>query len=288
MADTLAQLDRFLDADECVLVEVSKVAGSTPREKGAWILVGKNQILGTIGGGQLEYVAIDTARQMLRSDTSERDLDVPLGPEIGQCCGGRVQLTLGLVTPKMSQDLKSRVETEIQGRPHVYIMGAGHVGRALAHALSLLPFKTIVVDTRQDALVGLPQNVETRFCVLPESEVRNAPAASVFVVLTHDHAMDFMITGEALMRGDAAYVGMIGSKTKRAVFLSYMRDQGATKTQILPLICPMGGENSSDKRPEIIAALVAAEILVHTRQSQKTQSQLSGRDAHILEGIDAK
>lgn len=288
MAVTAAQLDNFLDASECVLVEIVKADGSTPREKGAWILVGTDQILGTIGGGQLEYVAIDTARQMLRSGTPERDLDVPLGPEIGQCCGGRVQLTLCLMTPKLSQALKNRIDLEIQNCPHIYIMGAGHVGQALAHALSLLPFKTIVVDTRHEALVELPKNVEARLTVLPEAEVRAAPPASAFVVLTHDHAMDFMITGEALMRGDASYVGMIGSKTKRAVFLSYMKEQGATKAHILPLICPMGGENSSDKRPEVIAALVAAEILVHTGQSQKFRSQSYEGDAHILEGIYAK
>ncbi|HHB82853.1 MAG TPA: xanthine dehydrogenase accessory protein XdhC [Devosia sp.] len=280
-----------------VLVECTKAAGSTPREQGAWMLVGVGELLGTIGGGQLEFIAIDNARQMLRKGEAQRDIDVPLGPEIGQCCGGKVSLCLRFVTGEITDEIKRRVEREQSQFPHIFIMGAGHVGRALARALTLLPLKTIIVDTRADALLDLPESTEIRHSALPESIVRQAPAQSAFVVLTHDHALDFMITREALLRRDASYVGMIGSKTKRAAFISWMNKQGRMNKQVEndekqaclgDLHCPIGVEKVADKRPEVIAALVAAEILVHTHgtstQLTRTQTSQQSENVRIREG----
>ena len=257
-------LQEFLERGPCVLVEISVAKGSCPREKGAWMLISAQRFVGTIGGGQLEYIAIDTARQMLRSGDKSRNLDVPLGPEIGQCCGGRVGLCLTLVDRKTSRNLRDRMAQDVRMLPHCYIMGAGHVGRALALAMAPLPFKTIIVDTREAELKNLPKGVEKCLVAMPESVVRQAPAKSIFVILTHDHALDFMIALEALNRGDASYVGMIGSKTKRSRFRSWAREQGMQTNELDGLVCPIGGDKSSDKRPEVIAALVAGEILVHT------------------------
>lgn len=273
MSIQLSTLQEHLTRPQ-ILVDCVKTAGSTPREKGAWMLVGADDLLGTIGGGQLEFIAIENARQMLRKDEVVREINVPLGPDIGQCCGGRVSLCLQFVTGEIAKELKGRLELEQSQFPHVYIMGAGHVGRALAHALALLPLTTIIVDTRADTLLDLPHNIDTRLSALPESIVREAPANSAFVVLTHDHAQDFMITREALLRRDTSYVGMIGSKTKRAVFASWVNKQDwmnkqengqDAKVLMNGLNCPIGVKKIADKRPEVIAALVAAEILVHTR-----------------------
>ena len=89
-----------------------------------------------------------------------------------------------------------------------------------------------------------------------------APAGSAFVVLTHDHALDFLIVAEALRRTDAAYVGMIGSATKKATFKSwYLKTAGGGEDAFARLVCPIGGDAVRDKRPEVIAALAAAEIL---------------------------
>ena len=117
-------------------------------------------------------------------------------------------------------------EAEDAQRPHVYIFGGGHVGHALAAAFALLPVRAVVVETRADALDGMPAGVETRLTPVPEEMVREAPAGSAFVVLTHDHALDFLIVAEALKRDDAAYVGMIGSKTKKATFRSWYPEDG--------------------------------------------------------------
>ncbi len=242
-----------------MLVEVAGAQGSTPRETDAWMLVSIADAAGTIGGGQLEYMAIDHARQLLRRGTAAARLVIPLGPEIGQCCGGRVTLALTALDGGLVATLRRRLAAEHAARPQVLIFGAGHVGRALAAALSLVPVRAVLIDQRE-AELALAGGVETRLVALPEAEVAAAPPASAFVVLTHDPALDFMIVDAALVRGDAAYVGMIGSASKRARFLSWRRQMAARGGA--GLTCPIGGP-SGDKRPEVIAALTAAEILTH-------------------------
>lgn len=245
-----------------VLVRIASVEGSTPRDTDAFMLVSEKDMRGTIGGGQLEFIAIDTARQVLRSGMLEKDLDIPLGPEIGQCCGGRVGLALELVTDKVAADLTAEATELEAAHPFVFVFGAGHVGRALAAALAPLPFQTQLIDTRPDVFGGLPEQVATKVSVLPEAEVRAAPSGSSFVVLTHDHALDFMITREILVRDDARFVGLIGSKTKRAQFRSWFRREGGDARLLQHLTCPIGAAGLGDKKPEIIAALVCAEVIV--------------------------
>jgi len=259
----LPKLAAFLAAyPRVALVEVREALGSTPREVGAWMLVSPNAIFGTIGGGQLEFMAIDRAREMIERSTATDILDVPLGPEIGQCCGGRVKIDIALVDEALRDAIPKRIEWEDAARPHVYLFGGGHVGHALSAALSLLPLAVTVVETRAEALEGMPEAVETRLTPVPEEAVRNAPVGSAFVVLTHDHALDFLIVAEALGRGDAAYVGMIGSKTKRATFRNwYFREAGGDEACFARLVSPIGGDAVRDKRPEVIAALAAAEIM---------------------------
>jgi xanthine dehydrogenase accessory factor len=257
------------------LVEVAATKGSTPREAGAFMLVSASAIFGTIGGGQLEYMAIDKARQMLRPLSPHKDkearievdevcatLDVPLGPEIGQCCGGRVEVSIRLVDAIIEEKLIAGVEAEEAHLPHVYMFGGGHVGQALAASLALLPIRVVVVETRSEALEGMPETVETRLTPMPEAVVREAPAGSAFAILTHDHALDFLIVAEALKRDDTAYVGMIGSKTKKATFRSwFLKSADGGEAQFGRLVSPIGGNAVKDKRPPVIAALAAAEIM---------------------------
>lgn len=224
---------------------------------------------GTIGGGALEYMVIDRARQVLRSGEAGDALDIPLGPEIGQCCGGRVDVALRRLTPEHGVALVARLEAEEADRPYVHVFGAGHVGRALARALAALPLKVHVVDTRREELDGLPEGVEAVAAAMPEAVVRSAPMGSSYAILTHDHALDFLIAAEALARRDAPYVGMVGSKTKRARFASWYRSEGYDEAALERLVLPIGGrafpDGIGDKRPEVIAALAAAEIMVAAR-----------------------
>jgi xanthine dehydrogenase accessory factor len=271
MTSTVQELKDFLaSADPVALVEVAGTKGSTPRETGAFMLVSPGSIHGTIGGGQLEYMAIDKARQMLRSQAAERidahevcaTLDIPLGPEIGQCCGGRVEVSIRPVDAALADGLIAAAERQEERLPHIYIFGGGHVGKALAAAVALLPVRAIVVETRAEELEGMPSGVEKLLTPMPEAAVREAPAGSAFAVLTHDHALDFLIVAEALKREDAAYVGMIGSKTKRATFKSwFLKTAGGTEKEFARLVSPIGGDAVKDKRPAVIAALAAAEMM---------------------------
>ena len=263
MSASTRRLAAFLDASPIVvLVEVTEAKGSTPREKGAWMLVSADAIFGTIGGGQLEYIAIDKAWQMLGGNGEGGALDVPLGPEIGQCCGGRVGLGVRVLGKAERAALLRRAAEEDAARPHVLLFGGGHVGHALASALVLLPLNVTVVETRADALDGLPEGVGALLTPVPEEAVRGAPAGSAFLVLTHDHALDFLIVAEAVKREDAAYVGMIGSKTKKATFKSwYLKEAAGNEDAFSRLVCPIGGADVKDKRPAVIAALAAAEVM---------------------------
>ncbi|KAB2732527.1 xanthine dehydrogenase accessory protein XdhC [Brucella intermedia] len=256
--DIRAFLNRRPDS---VLVEVTDVKGSAPRDAGAWMLVARDMIFRTIGGGQLEYMAIDHARKILAGGR-DTPMDVPLGPEIGQCCGGRVGLSFKRVNRGLTDELVGKVDAEIATRPHVYVFGAGHVGDALANALSFTPVRVVLVDTREAELMACDvPGVETCLSAMPEQVVRSAPPGSAFIVLTHDHALDFLIVTEALQRRDAVYVGMIGSKTKKATFKNWLKREMGSDNLFENLICPVGGAVVKDKRPEVIAALVAAEVL---------------------------
>lgn len=264
MAKIAEKLKSFLDAGHgTVLVEVARARGSTPRDAGAYMLVSPSATLGTIGGGQLEFMAIDKARQMLTTGQSdEATLDVPLGPEIGQCCGGRVEVLIRPVDDSLADDLVRDAQAEEASMPEVYLFGGGHVGLAMANALSRLPLRTTVVETRAEALEGMPEGVATVLTPVPEEMVRSAGAGAAFVVLTHDHALDFLIVAEALKRKDAAYVGMIGSKTKKATFRNwYLKEAGGNEADFARLVSPIGGDIVKDKRPAVIAALAAAEIM---------------------------
>lgn len=264
MASTVDDLKSFLaGAGRFALVSVAGTKGSTPRETGAWMLVSPASSYGTIGGGQLEYMAIDKARQVLgKSGDSSTMLDVPLGPEIGQCCGGRVEVAIRPGDAALAAALVGAAEREEMMLPHLYIFGGGHVGKALAASVALLPVHAVVVETRENELEGVAPGVEMLLTPVPEEAVRAAPAGSAFAVLTHDHALDFLIVAEALKRGDAAYVGMIGSKTKKATFRSwFLKTAGGTEAEFARLVCPIGGEAVKDKRPPVIAALAAAEMM---------------------------
>ena len=208
-----------------IRVRVISALGSTPRDAGAEMFVGPDSVEGTIGGGQMEYMAIDRARAMLASGEAEARMDIPLGPEIGQCCGGRVVLQLDRQGPTPEE------------RADVLVFGAGHVGRALALAAP---------------------GIRTRLTPLPEAEIRAARPGSAAVILTHDHALDFLLAAEALARHDLSYVGMIGSATKRAQFSRFARERGIDTG---PLVCPIGAGFTHDKRPAVIAAFTAAELI---------------------------
>ncbi len=222
---------------------------------------------GTIGGGRLEWDAAQTARAMLARTMPTRGASpieevIALGPALGQCCGGRVTLSYEPLTPALYHELGQAADKAAALRPAVFIYGAGHVGRALAQALAPLPIATTLLDSRAEEL---SQTQASGVTLLAQENLaawaETAPAHAAHVVMTHSHALDSLIAATVLERGDFAYLGLIGSATKRAAFFSAFRDMGFTDAQLARLTCPIGGFAVADKRPEVIAALTAAEIL---------------------------
>ncbi|MGR9171390.1 xanthine dehydrogenase accessory protein XdhC [Rhizobium sp. KDH_Rht_773_N] len=247
---------------EAILIEISGTQGSTPREAGTFMLVSAASVWGTIGGGHFEYIAIGNGRALLAGSGGTETMDIPLGPEIGQCCGGRTQLRFRRVTDTVRNEMERRQESEADSLPEVHVFGAGHVGRALAAALAPLPLSVTVIETRQDELANLPVPTKSRLVPMPEALVKDMPAGAALVILTHDHALDFLIAREALARTDLAYIGMIGSATKRATFANWLcREAGGERAWLDRLTLPIGGSAVKDKRPQVIAAMTAAEIL---------------------------
>ena len=236
-----------------VLVTILHVAGSTPREAGTKMVVSGDATHGTIGGGHLELAAIELARELLAAASAE---DVPatpqvrefqLGPSLGQCCGGVARLLF---------------ETLLPPSWHVAVFGAGHVGKALVKLLADLPCRVAWIDAREGEFPqALPPRVRRLVTDAPEDAVADLPAGSDVLVMTHSHQLDFQVVEAALRRGDLAYVGLIGSRTKRARFLSRLASHGRSEQEIARLTCPIGVPGVGGKHPAEIAIAVAAQLL---------------------------
>ncbi|MHA6691132.1 xanthine dehydrogenase accessory protein XdhC [Devosia sp. A449] len=285
MTSRSADLARFFAATpDAIVCELTSVRGSSPRAQGTFMLVGPTTLFGTIGGGALEYMVIEHARRLIISGRATEVMDVPLGPEIGQCCGGRVDVSLHYVDAERREMLAEQVIAEDSALPHVFVFGAGHVGRALARMLAQLPVQLDVIDTRREELALLPPEIAGHAVAMPEAVVRSAPVGSSYVIVTHDHALDFLIAQEALARTDSPYVGMVGSRTKRARFASWFKTEGGDAKALSRLILPIGQQGLGDKRPEVIAVLAAAEIMVHIghREADSVRARASNQLGTVI------
>jgi xanthine dehydrogenase accessory protein XdhC len=233
----------LLDAGEpAILVVVARAAGSTPREGGARMLATGRDLLGTVGGGRLEWEAVARARAMLDSGEDEATLELPLGPAVGQCCGGHVTLALRRADAGLLARLEKQEAEGAATLPPVLLFGAGHVGKALAAALAPLPLRVRWMDGRADQFPArTPEGVEVVVTERTVAEVEAAPAGAAFLVLTHSHALDFALCEAVLRRGDFAYLGLIGSATKRARFERGFRELGLPDATVARLTCPIGG-----------------------------------------------
>jgi xanthine dehydrogenase accessory factor len=274
MTDLAPALRAMLQRGEpAALVTVANARGSTPREPGARMLVGLDTAIGTIGGGRLEWDAIARARALALNPAqpAETTVDVPLGPAIGQCCGGHVTLRLERADAAVLARIEAEERAASASLPRVLLFGAGHVGKAIATALAPLPFDVQWIDERPEEFP--PQmsgaNVHRIITSAPLDMVAEAPLGSCYLILTHLHALDFQITEAVLRRGDFAYAGLIGSATKRRRFELTFTAHGGDPRELARLTCPIGSALQRDKRPAVIAALVAAELLITVAKASK-------------------
>ena len=264
--------DWLASGEAAVLVEVTDALGSVPREAGTRMLVSASACAGTVGGGHLELKAIERARRMLAvSGFAPQSAHYPLGPALGQCCGGAV--TLGFA----ALDARALAAwTKAAPRLHLQLYGAGHVGRAIVQALA--PLNVIVdwIDEREaefPADAVLPAHIR-KVCVdTVEAEVREAPRAAFYLVLTHRHDLDLRITEAVLKRGDFAFLGLIGSKTKRHRFIHRFEQHGIAAGTIARMTCPIGVPGIEGKEPEVIAAAVVAQLLQASSRPDPARAQ---------------
>ena len=249
------------DGEPAIVITVTSARGSTPQAAGARMVVTATTIAGTVGGGRLEFEAMLRARDMIAANIAEDRLDMPLGPAVGQCCGGRVVLTLRRADAAAVRELAVLEQQETRQAPRIAVFGAGHVGTALVQALAPLPLRVSWCDSRPQAFAGQSwNNVETHTGDALDL-VSNCQSGAAVVVLTHSHALDYTITEAALRRGDLAYVGLIGSHTKRRRFERWFAARGGSTVALAELVCPIGDVGVIDKRPSVIAAFAAAEIM---------------------------
>ena len=271
LRDTAARW--LADGTPAILIEVSEALGSAPREAGTRMLVSATQCAGTIGGGHLELKAIERARQMLAAqDDAPQSAHYPLGPALGQCCGGAVTLAFRRL------DSKALAAWPLTApRFGLQLYGAGHVGRAIVTALAPLNVKVDWIDEREDEFppeADLPAHTRRIATDAPEAEVRAAPRGAFYLVLTHRHDLDLRIATAILKRGDFGFFGLIGSATKRARFVHRFEAMGLAGELIARMHCPIGVPGVSGKEPEVIAASVVAQLL---QASSRAEDQVPAR-----------
>jgi xanthine dehydrogenase accessory factor len=300
------------------MTTVVGIQGSTPRELGARMLVWPDRFTGTVGGGSLERQALDQARKLIAQDMRRHALqDYPLGPLLGQCCGGHVRLLVerldgdslpwlddaarawamgapfrlracfeGTTMRRSVQptaldapadgprtpiaQVRSLAEAIAPARPLLVIFGAGHVARAVARAFAPLPFQLDWLASREDLR---PEASAAHATIMSEDEleacVEAAPPGALFAIFTHSHDLDYRLTRAALGKGDFGYLGLIGSRTKRARFERRLRDDGVDEAALDRLTCPIGIASLKSKEPEVIAVALAAELLQLTQHREE-------------------
>lgn len=265
----LESLQRLTPVDKAVLISVIATKGSVPRPAGTRMLVTASTQHDTIGGGHLEWKAIACARLWLAEADNpaepQRELELALGASLGQCCGGAVRLRLERVdywNAATLQDKLRAYQDERAHLPHLYLFGAGHVGQALVNILQHTPCRITWVDERDHLFPdNLPAHVHCEATDTPEAVIAAAEPGADFLVMTHHHGLDLMLSGHILQRPDTAWFGLIGSKTKRARFEHRLREQGIRRERLQEMCCPIGIAGISGKEPGVIAVAVAAQLL---------------------------
>lgn len=232
----------------CALITVTSAKGSTPREAGTKMVATLTEQFGTIGGGNLEFEAVSEARKVLAAAAAESvTKDYPLGPKLAQCCGGMVTVL---------------IEPFIPSGKRVFIFGAGHVGKEIVRVLSELPVDIFWIDERADEFpAALPSSCRKIVTPHPVQKVRDLTQKDFVIVLTHSHTLDYEILRAAFKQGYFAYLGLIGSVTKKARFEKRLKDDGVAEQDLARLTCPIGIAGITGKHPSEIAVAVVAQLL---------------------------
>ncbi len=267
--------------NDAVLVAIDSFEGSSPREVGAWMLVLAGDVHGTVGGGNLEFQAIAHARELLAAQAgtqvSTQDMQrpdelrrYPLGPSLGQCCGGVVHLKFSCIPAGDAIKIEAAravfTASKAQNALKIALFGGGHVGKALVNVLGALPCTVHWVDSRDEIFpTDVPANTQCEHSAPVHAAVHDIAAGSHVLTMSFSHAEDLDVVAQCLLRlratNDLPFIGLIGSKTKWATFRHRLADRGFTADEIARITCPIGLPGVQGKEPEVIAVGVAAQLL---------------------------
>ncbi|MDB2390630.1 xanthine dehydrogenase accessory protein XdhC [Alphaproteobacteria bacterium] len=301
---TLAMLE---DVEVVIHASVIQVQGSAPRAVGANMLITTDTIWDTIGGGALEFEVMKQARRDIAKiklspvKWHRRVVDIALGPDMGQCCGGHVRVLIEAFTIAEMPDLRILVDSDqtvlhplktglplqladadliddgatiIDDKtsfllPHksyqrpLFIYGAGHVGRALVSIIAGLGFDVYWVDISPDRFpADVPNWVSEVIAIDPTLIAAHAPIDAFHLVITHSHALDQAICHTVLAGEGFARLGLIGSKTKNARFRSRLGKAGITDDVLARLTCPIGIDLVTGKQPARVAISIVAQLAI--------------------------
>jgi xanthine dehydrogenase accessory factor len=220
--------------------------------------------VGTIGGGRLEYDAIRRARERLRHGDRAVVIErTGLGPSLGQCCGGAVQLRYEPIRAEQADALRERLSQQLVP---VTLFGGGHVGTALVRVLAPLPFAVRWIDSRDEIFPAqLPPQVVCEHSDPVHAAVPGIVTGSHVLIMSFSHAEDLDVVAACLARQraerDLRSIGLIGSRTKWATFRHRLEARGFTAVELDAVRCPIGLPSVAGKEPEVIAVSVAAQLL---------------------------
>ncbi len=233
-----------------VLITIVGVTGSTPRNSGTKMVVSQSEIFDTIGGGHLEFKAIKFAKQLLNSNKDCQQIEhFQLGSQLGQCCGGNASVLFECFAANVI---------------NIAVFGAGHVGQALIPILAALPCHITWLDSRAEqfpANTGHFANISTLVTDDPASEVVSMPANTLYIVMTHNHQLDFEISHAVLKREDFHYLGLIASDTKWRRFQQRYKHREVSQQLVQRMNCPIGLAQVSGKLPMEVAVSISGAII---------------------------
>lgn len=266
----LDELLAALQLGPAVLVRVDAVQGSGPREVGAWMAVKRTGLIATIGGGQLEFEASAYGRQLLEGHGLPLSRRFALGPALGQCCGGVVELGFEPLPARPSaaliDALRQRLRPPEASLLPVALFGGGHVGRAIIDLLNRLPSRVQWFDSRDEVFPpGLPEHVRAEHSEPVQAAVQDIAPGSHVLIMSFSHAEDLDVVAACLRRQrerrDLPFIGLIGSKSKWASFRQRLQARGFEEAELAQVCCPIGLAGITGKQPEVIAIAVLAQLL---------------------------
>jgi|TARA_B110000014_G_scaffold259057_1_gene246166 xanthine dehydrogenase accessory factor len=250
-----------------VLITLVGVSGSTPRNSGTKMVISKEDSFDTIGGGHLEHKAIKYAQKMLQTGKSAQHLEhFQLGSNLGQCCGGNATVLF---------------ECFAAVGVNIMLFGAGHVGKALVSILAQLPCHVSWVDNREEqfpSFVGEYNNVTKMVSENPVDEIASMPANSYYIVMTHNHQIDYDVSQEILKRGDFDYLGLIASDTKWRRFQQRYKHREIDPAQVARMNCPIGLSEVGGKQPMEVAISVAGEVINKYQSTASANKHETSKD----------